>query len=181
MRSTKRTMKIAFCGVIAALSIVLMMLTGILPIATIAVPAMAGCFLIAVVVEADVKWAMVTYAVVSVLSFILVPDREAALLYILLFGYYPVLFSALGKIKNKVLRYVAKLAILNAAILLELWLSVNVFGIPMEEMGSLGKYSVLIVVLLFNVVFVIYDYALNGLILMYIAKLHDKVRKMFGN
>ena len=47
MRS--KTSKVALCGVIAALSVVVLFLTGVVPVATIALPAVAGCFLIAVV------------------------------------------------------------------------------------------------------------------------------------
>ena len=47
----KNSMRVAFCGVIAALSTVLFLLTGVVPVATIALPAIAGCLLIPVVVE----------------------------------------------------------------------------------------------------------------------------------
>ena len=43
-------MKVAFCGIVAALSAVLMFLTGLVPVATLAIPAIAGCLLIPVVV-----------------------------------------------------------------------------------------------------------------------------------
>ena len=38
----KNSMRVAFCGVIAALSTVLFLLTGVVPVATIALPAIAG-------------------------------------------------------------------------------------------------------------------------------------------
>ena len=41
MRS--KAAKVALCGVVSALSVVLMLMTGIVPIATIALPALAGC------------------------------------------------------------------------------------------------------------------------------------------
>ena len=70
-------MKLAFCGVMAALSTVLLFLTGVAPVATLALPAIAGCLLIPVVVEAGLPWAFGVYGVCSVLSFLLAPDREA--------------------------------------------------------------------------------------------------------
>ena len=39
-------MKVAFCGVMAALSLVVMLLAGVVPVATVALPAVAGCLLI---------------------------------------------------------------------------------------------------------------------------------------
>ena len=45
----KNSMKLALCGVMAALSTVLLFLTGAAPVATLALPAIAGCLLIPVV------------------------------------------------------------------------------------------------------------------------------------
>ena len=47
----KQSMKLAFSGVMAALATVLLFLTGVAPVATLALPAIAGCLLIPVVVE----------------------------------------------------------------------------------------------------------------------------------
>ena len=73
----RNTQKIALCGVVAALSVVVLFLTGIIPVATIALPAVAGCFLIAVVAEIGVRHGFAVYAAVSLLSALIVPDREA--------------------------------------------------------------------------------------------------------
>lgn len=172
-------MRIAFCGVISALSVVLMFLTGLVPIATLAIPAIAGCFLIPVVVETNVKWGFGTYATVAVLSFLIAPDRQAALFYVFIFGYYPVLFAVLGKIKKKPIRLIVKLLIFNAAITAVYLLSVYVMGIPIEDMGSFGEWAVIIYYAMLNITFVIYDFALNGLIVAYINRLHNKVKKYF--
>lgn len=175
-----RSAKVAFCGVIAALSVVLMLLTGLVPIATVAIPAIAGCFMIAVVIEAGIKWGVGVYAAVSVLSFVLAPDREAALFYVLFFGYFPIVFAVIGRIKNKAVRFLIKLAIYNAAMAVELWLSVNLLGIPLDQTGAFGKYTILVLVILLNIVFVLYNYAMHGLIFMYLNKFHDKVQKIFN-
>ncbi len=147
--------------------------------ATVALPAIAGCLLIPVVVEANVRWGFATYAAVAVLSFIIAPDREAALFYIVFFGYYPVLFAVIGRIKNKVLRYAAKLLVFNAALTVEVLVSVNLLGIPMNEIGDLGQYSLIITYVLYNIICIFYDYSLNGLIILYLNKFHDRMRNMF--
>ena len=91
MRS--KAAKVALCGVVSALSVVLMLMTGIVPIATIALPALAGCLTIAIVAETNVRYGFAVYCVVSVLAILLTPDREAILFYILFFGYYPTLYG----------------------------------------------------------------------------------------
>lgn len=174
----KQSMKLAFCGVMAALSTVILFLTGVAPTATLALPAIAGCLLIPVVVEAGRSWAMGVYGVCSVLSFLLVPDREAFLFYLLFFGYYPVLFAVLGRIANKALRYVAKFLVFNAALAVEVLLSVYVLGIPLETFSILGPVGPVVLWVGANAVFVVFDLAFEGLIVQYLYRLHPRVGKM---
>lgn len=174
----KNSMKLAFCGVMAALSTVLLFLTGVAPMATLALPAIAGCLLIPVVVEAGLSWAVGVYGVCSVLSFLLAPDREAFLFYLLFFGHYPALFAVLGRIKNRVLRYLAKLLVFNAAVALEVLLSIYVLGIPLETLSILGPIGPVVLLVLGNGVFVVYDLALEGLIVQYLHRLHPRLGKI---
>lgn len=171
MRS--KAAKVALCGVVSALSVVLMLMTGIVPIATIALPALAGCLTIAIVAETNVRYGFAVYCVVSVLAILLTPDREAILFYILFFGYYPTLYGLLMRIKRKPLRVLAKFGVFNLAMALAVW----VLQIPLSEMEVFGKWSILILAVMLNVVFVLYDYSMNGLIVLYIRRLHPLVQK----
>ena len=128
MRS--KAAKVALCGVVSALSVVLMLMTGIVPIATIALPALAGCLTIAIVAETNVRYGFAVYCVVSVLAILLTPDREAILFYILFFGYYPTLYGLLMRIKRKPLRVLAKFGVFNLAMALETALAVWVLVHP---------------------------------------------------
>lgn len=67
----KPTFKIALCAIIAALAVMLMLITSLIPVGTYALPCFAGALLIAIVIEYGAKWALGVYAVVSVLSFLL--------------------------------------------------------------------------------------------------------------
>lgn len=173
----KNTSRIALCGVIAALDVVVLFLTGLIPTATVALPALAGYFLIAVVAETSVRYGFAVYAVVAVLSLLLVPDREAALLYIVFFGYYPALYGVLGRIGNRVLCWAAKLAVFNAAMIAEGLLAAFVLMLPMEELLPFGWISIPIFLILLNAIFILYDLSMNGLIVMYIRRIHPAVRK----
>ena len=161
----------------AALGTVLMLFQGLAPMASIAAPAMAGCLLIPVVAEAGVPWGFGCYGATAVFVMLLAPDREAALICLLFFGYYPVLTGVLDRVKNKTLRYVLKLLIFNAAVVTETLLAVFVLGIPWETVEFLGKATPLVLLLLANLVFVLYDRALNGLIDLYFRKFSSQVRR----
>ena len=83
----RKSTQVAIGGVAAALCLILMFCTGLVPFATYALPALSGVVLIAVVAEMGWRTAMVVYAAVALLSVGIVPDREAAMLFIFFFGY----------------------------------------------------------------------------------------------
>ena len=89
-----KSRQVAFGAMVAALSLVLMMLTAVLPVGTYALPCFAGILLVIIVIEFGVPWAVGVYAGVSILSFLLASDKEAALYYTLILGIYPILFKA---------------------------------------------------------------------------------------
>ncbi len=174
----KKSKKVALCGVLAALSAVLLFFTGIIPVATLALPAIAGCLLIPVVAEIGTAWGFGLYAVCAALAFFVSPDREAALFYLLFFGHYPVLIGVIGRIKNRAARYGVKLLVFNAAVIAETLLSIFVLGIPWETISFLGRATPVVLLVLANVVFLMYDRAMDGLILLYFKKFHDRVRRL---
>ena len=94
-----KSKKVAFGAVVAALSLVFMLLTAVLPVGTYALPCFAGILLVIIVIEFGVPWAVGVYAGVSVLSFLLVSDKEAALYYALILGNYPILKNFFERIK----------------------------------------------------------------------------------
>ena len=98
----KSTFKIALGGVMAAFCIVLMLLTAIVPIGSFALPCIAGLILLMVSYEVGISWAILIYAAVAIMSLLFVADKEAALLFTMFLGYYPILKEFLDKkIRNK--------------------------------------------------------------------------------
>ena len=169
--------KIALGGLLTALGVVLMFLTGLIPIGTYALPAIAGVLLIVAVIEIGAKWAWMIYAAVAVLSLLFAADKEAALLFVLFFGYYPVLKSFLERISNKVLSWISKFAVFNVAVVACFFLAVNFLQLPEDSFTEFGIYLPWVFLILGNAVFLIYDIALSGLVATYVEKLHHRVTK----
>lgn len=173
----KKSTKTAVSGVVAALGVVLMLFQGLVPAASIGIPALAGCLLIPVVAEAGVPWAFGSYGATAALSLLLAPDREAALIYTLFFGYYPALFALLGRVRQKPLRALLKLLAFNAAAVSEALLALYLLHIPLGSLTFLGIHTPLWLLLAANVVFLAYDYALAGLIATYFQRLHPRLSR----
>lgn len=174
------TAKTALCGMVSALSVVLMLFEGLVQLASIAMPAIAGCLLIPIVAEAGLSWAFGSYGATAALCLLLAPDKEAALIYLLFFGYYPALFAVLSRIRNTVVCWAAKLAVFNAAAVDEALLAIYVLGIPWEDIPFMPMpWGPIALLLMANVVFVLYDKTLAGLIRLYFRKLHGRLTKYF--
>ena len=169
--------KIALGGLLTALGVVLMFLTGLIPIGTYALPAIAGVLLIVAVIEIGAKWAWMIYAAVAVLSLLFAADKEAALLFVLFFGYYPVLKSFLERISNKVLSWISKFAVFNVAVVACFFLAVNFLQLPEDFVYCIWHLFAWVFLILGNAVFLIYDIALSGLVATYVEKLHHRVTK----
>lgn len=167
---------------VAALSVVLMFLTGILPFLTYAVPCMAGFLLIAVVIECGYQWAFLVYLAVSVLSLLLAPDKQAAMVFVFI-GYYPVAKGLVERrfAKARLLAWALKFLIFNLSMVVVYWLLIYVLQMPdvMTEMGSLGKYTGAVTLACGNVVFFVFDIALSRVVDVYIQWFRPRFLRKF--
>lgn len=139
----------------AALAVVIMALGGMIPLSTFVCPVL--CMLILRVVREKcgdrTSWAW--YGAVAILSVLLGPDKEAAAVFVFL-GYYPILKPKLDTLP---LKWVWKLILFNATILLMYWLLMNLFGMAevAAEFEELGTIMTVVTLLLGNVTFVLLD------------------------
>ncbi|MBQ5910494.1 MAG: DUF2232 domain-containing protein [Clostridia bacterium] len=173
----KRTGRITLCAMLAALAS-LFMLTSYFPYLTYAIPALAGLFIMVAVIEIDVKWAILAYAASAVIT-ALVAEPEAKMLYVLFFGYYPVVKAVFEKLKSRVAEYIFKFAVFNAATVFAYGVVATLIGVDISDMGDFGKYSALVLLIAANVVFVVYDLAVTKMAAFYIIRLHPQISKIF--
>lgn len=174
----KNTVKTAFCGILAALALIIM-LAAYFPYLTYALPAIAGCVTVPIVIEASRKHAVAVYAIVSLLSFFIC-EKEAMVFYIFIFGWYPIAKSLIELIKNKPLQWAVKLVCATAGFAAAYFSSIFVFGIDVESLGDFGKYTSLIMLAAYDIVFVVYDIAVSRLVWLYFAKFRKHIRKLIG-
>lgn len=174
----KNANRIAFCGIISALSVLLLFLGGITFILAYVMPMIVGLLMLMLRRTFGTPSAWITYTAVSLLSLILVADKECMLMYILFFGFYPIIQPDINKIKHKFPRYLVKLILFNAMIAVVQLLLVFVFGIPFLEEGE-GRIFILVFVVLMNILFVIYDRLIDKLSYLYEIKLENRIKKFF--
>ena len=174
----KRSAKIVFGGMCAALITVLMM-AAYFPYLTFAVPAVASIIIMVCLIEFDEKWALLCY-LASLLPVILLAENESKILYIAFFGYYPVLKALCERINLAAVRWAVKLVVFNAVVVLTYFILSLVTNITIDYIGDFGRWTILVLLLAGNVVFVIYDFTLSALSVTYMNRLHNVVQKMMN-
>ena len=160
----------------AALAVAFMLLSYF-PYLTYAIPAVAGLFIMAVVIEINCKWAFLAYLSSAVLVFISA-EPESRLLYIFFLGYYPILKALIEKWRKPTSEWIVKIISFNLAVLLVYWIFAKPMGIDFNDFGPLGKYGALIALGVGNVAFVLYDIAVSRMAMFYMIVVRPKIKRI---
>lgn len=158
----------------AALGLVLMLMTA-LPFGTYAFPAFAGMLLVVIVIEFGFVHAFAVFAATALLSFLIVTDKEAALLYTIFFGYYPIVKSLIERIPNRPVQYVIKYIVFNVSMIASFFIAIWVLSVPQESFVIFGVYLPWVFLIAGNIVFLLYDICITRVVTLYLLKWHDKL------
>jgi hypothetical protein len=179
MMKTTKSGQLAFGGMSAALSVLLLLLTAIVPVSEMGLPAVAGVVLIPVVLELGRKPGLTVYAAVSLLALFLVGSWESKLLYIAFFGYYPILKAVIESRCGRVVEWILKLLVFNAAAITTYWALFTFFSLDPAEFTIGGVSLPWVFLLLGNGVFLLYDIGLTRLISTYVQLWSPRLRRLF--
>ncbi len=150
---------VALGGVTAALAVVMMCLTGLIPLATFASPALCMVLLGAMrrMIGSRLGWAW--YGAVAILTLLLGPDREAAAIFLFL-GWYPLIKPKLDGVP---LSWLWKLLLFNAVIALMYACLIRLLGMEAlaAEFQELGRFLGAVTLILGNITFLCLDRVLN--------------------
>ena len=174
--SRKQSSRIAFCGMMVALSVALMLTGGLIPIATYCAPMISGVLMLPILLEYGKKTAWTGYIATALIVLILGIDKEAAFFYIFL-GYYPIIKWNIDKLRQKPLRIVLKLLLFNGAVVA--MYAVLGFVLHMdavvEEFTEMGTWMLAAFVVLMDLCLFLYDRLLVPMTVLYINKLRPRL------
>ena len=169
--------KMALGGVFSALAVVSMLISYIVPTATYACPALAGVMLIPLVIEIGKGWAFCAYIAVSLLSFMIVADKEMALCFVAFFGFYPILKALLEKHFDALLCWTFKILSFSVCMIAVFFVSILILGVPKESFNIFGICLPWVFLAIGILIFVIYDIALSRVIRAYVSVWRKKLFK----
>ncbi len=166
-------------GIVSALSLVLMISVAVIPFLTYALPAVAGVLIVFIVVEIDKKWAFGVFSAVAILGFLLVPDKEVAMMYIAFFGYYPIIKSVLESKLPVALGWIVKVLLFNLTMVAAYLVLIYIMGIEVDEITEYGAIAVPMLLGAGSITFVAYDIALTRIISVYLSNWRKYFKRYF--
>ncbi len=170
-----KSSKIALCAVVSALAVALMLLAKVVSVADYSITALCGLVIGVIVIECGIKWALASYAVISLLGVLLAPG-ECSILFVAFFGYYSVIKIYFDKLP-KIVGWILKLALFNVVVI-SVFYVIDALVAPVIDIDFLSPLvSIILLLALANLVFILYDTLFNRLMSLYWVKVHSKISK----
>lgn len=173
-RSSRR---MAVSGMMVALGTAVMLLGGVIPLATFCCPALAGLVLLPVALDCGRGHALSAWLATGALSLILCPDKEAALLFMFL-GWYPVMkWPIEQRLRSPWPRRLVKLALWNACIAAMYALIFYVLRLDqiMADYRDMTRAMLMATLLLGNFTLAVYDILLTRVAVIYIRRFRQRL------
>ncbi len=169
MRSSYR---VALCGVLSALAILFMLITTILPIANYVCSVMAGICVSIAAQEFGSRYGAAVYIAVSLLSVMIVAEKDAVIIFVLLMGMYPVLKYTINSLIRPI-RIAIKLVYVNTACFIYYFAGIYLMGVPKESFGKMPVF----LLFLANYIMIMYDIIIDKYCFIYNNKLRKIILK----
>ena len=170
----KKTKKIAISAIMASLGVVLLYVGSLLDVLDISSACLASFCVLFCLTELGIPSAVGVYAVVTTLSFIVLPQKLPAFFFAFFFGIMPVtkmLFEKLGTYVGKLLCFVFKLALFNGELF--------VFAILARELLEIPESTVMkiVYIVLSNLIFILLDILYGLVVRIYFRKIRQRISK----
>lgn len=159
--------KIAYGGILLALNTILLLLINVIPINTLFIMGVASLIISIVIMEWGPKSGVIFYIGTVILSFIVMTNKAQWVAYILTFGVYGLVKYFIEQDRQIYIEYILKLIFANIMIFILYLILKSFIQIPIN----------IILVLAFEVVFLIYDYVYTSFIGYY----NEKLKKLIKN
>jgi hypothetical protein len=160
-----KALNMAKGGLFTALTILFLYISSIVPINKFYLLGLASCIIPLSIISTNVKNSVLVYVSSGLLSLIF-GFRGSAIAYIVFFGLYGFIKYYVEKLRKAPLEFVLKLAFFNFCLYL-IYFLYKLFSFGLPNMSIPIYYAVII----FQVVFIIYDYALT----MFISYANRKI------
>ena len=166
---SKKTRAVTLSAMLSALCVVLLFIASVFPTGQLGLVAAASLFVAAAVIEIGIGSGVSVFIISSILGMLIVPNKTAALLFVMFFGYYPVIKELSGRVRGIAIQWMIKLIVFNASLTLTFFMIKELFiAFTSRPLGMALLYAA------GNAVFILFDYGYSKLILFYKERIHKR-------
>lgn len=175
---------IALGGILVALTTIVLYATSILPISTLAILTIASALIPVCIIRSNIQTSIFVYISSSLIAFFLVPIN-ISFLYFVFFGLYGIIKYFIERIRKEKLEIVLKLVFFNIAFIIGFIIMQNVLGINiiaglevlMSRFFDTSGRTIASIILwiVAQPIFLIYDYAMTMIITFYMERIHKNI------
>ena len=173
----KISRRVAFCGIVCALSLLWMFMT-VFPYGTVAMVALAGLMLVPAALEVGLGHGWACFGVTLALALVLVPDPSAKLLFACFFGYYPLIQLRVNLWIRPIIKWIVKFSILNTALIIAYFAAAHWSILRTHTTLESSLWLITVIMPILNAVFFIYDMTLWHLIGFYRIRIHPLIQRI---
>lgn len=174
---SNRSTKTAFGGIITALSTLLILMSSFISVLSYVLSAISGLLILLCAMETGYRRGWMAFVSTSLISFLLSVDKSAVILFVLILGYYPMLKFKIESMKQiRIIKIILKILIFNIAVISEYFITIKLFNVPEEALVWFGVPMPLVMLVVGNFTFLMYDRAITNLSYIYFYRYRKKLR-----
>lgn len=160
------TRTLALAGLLSAISLMFLLFASVIPSGWTGVTALAGLCVAVAVAAAGYLPGILSYLVSGILALLLLPAKHVAILYLSLFGLYPVLKSLFETCRARIVEYLLKLVFFDLVLFLLYRFAFGLFFAAGAADWSRPFPFALALFLGGTIVFFVYDYAFSRVMVL---------------
>ena len=153
----------------SALCLVSLYIAAVWPTGQLGIAAFASLFVAAAVIETGFGYSISVYIVSSALGMLLLPNKIPPLLFVLFFGFYPILKNLFERLGSLFAQWLLKLVVFNASLTVMIFLIGELF----VAFTSL-RFGLVMLYVAGNAVFALFDYGYSKVVLFYMDRIHKR-------
>ena len=152
------------------MSVILLYFGAVFDVMFLTMAAIASLVVVYTVIEIGGSYPWLIYAATSLLSLLLLPNKLPAITYLIFAGIYPIIKSYAERLPL-VIAWIIKLAVFNLCLTGLIFISTGIMGLEDLTFGfSPAVYAV------GNLIFLLFDYVLTKIIILYMLKLRARFK-----
>lgn len=168
--------KLTFSALMCAMTVAMLAVASFLGDIDLTVLMLSSLFMVFVYVEIGPPYTYLCWLASSLLSFVFFPTRYFWVVYLFLFGFYPILKGWIEKAKH-ILWWPLKLVWLNITLVVVFCIVTFLLGVDLTEGGP--SWMIWVLYGLSNLSFICYDILISILVRIYLARFREKILKIF--